>query len=153
MTDCAILDASWLLELYQVPGDSKKARHKGVLLQAEAAARGRMLVTVPVLFEVANHIVHVRNGHHRRRLIKQYTEHLNTSLKNAIPWTVVRPSRDDILLRTEDLIELANRFVEASGTGYSLADISIVDLARRLQKRKQTVQILAFDKQLEAYSG
>ena len=136
-----------------MPGDSKKARHKGVLRQAEAAAQGRMLVTVPVLFELANHIVHVRNGHHRRRLIKQYTEHLGTSLKDEIPWTVVRRSQDDILLSTEDLIELAHRFARESSTGYSLADISIVDLARRLQKRKQTVRVLAFDKQLEAYSG
>ena len=70
MTDWTILDTSWLLELYQVPRDSKKARHE-----------------------------------------------------------------------------------IASGAGYSLADISIVDLARRLQKRKQTVWVLAFDKQLEAYSG
>lgn len=152
MTDCTILDTSWLLELYQVPGDSKKARHKGVLRQAEAATQGRMLVTVPVLFEVANHIVHVRNGHHRHRLIKQYTEHVNTSLNGETPWTVVRRSQDDILLRTEDLIELADRFVEAAGPGYSLADISIVDLALRLQRRKQSVQILAFDEQLEAYS-
>ena len=31
MTDLTILDTSWLLELYQVPGDSKKERHQEVL--------------------------------------------------------------------------------------------------------------------------
>ena len=153
MTDCTILDTSWLLELYQVPGDSKKERHEGVLRQATAAAEGRILVTVPVLFEVANHIVHVRNGHHRRHLIKQYSEDMRSSLENETPWTIVRRLQDDILLRTEDLTELASRFVKESGIGYSLADISIIDLARQLQNRNQTVHILAFDKQLEAYSS
>ena len=152
MTDYAILDTSWLLELYRVPGHSKKERQEEVLEQAKAAMQGRMLVTVPVLFEVANHIVRVRNGHHRRRLIKQYSEHLNSSLKDETPWTVVRRSPDDILLRTEDVIELASRFVKESGVGYSLADITIVDLALRLRDRKQSVRVLAFDKQLEAYS-
>lgn len=152
MTDCTILDTSWLLELYQVPRDSKKARHAEVLQQAEVAAQGRMLVTVPVLFELANHIVHVDNGYHRRRLIKQYKDDLNTSLKDETPWTVVRRSQDDILLKSQDLIELADRLVQSSGPAYSLADISIVDLAGWLRKRKQTVRILAFDEQLEAYS-
>ena len=152
MTDYAILDTSWLLELYRVPGHSKKERQEEVLGQARAAAEGRMLVTVPVLFEVANHMVRVRSGHHRRRLIKQYSEHLNSSLKDETPWTVVRPSQDDILLRTEDLIELASRFVKESSVGYSLADITIVDLALQLRKREQSVRVLAFDKQLEAYS-
>lgn len=152
MTDYAILDTSWLLELYQVPGHSKKGRHEEVLGQARAAMQGRMLVTVPVLFEMANHIVRIRNGHHRRRLIKQFSEHLNSSLKDETPWTVVRRSQDDILLRTEDLIELASRFVKESAVGYSLADISIVDLALHLRKGGQSVQVLAFDKQLVAYS-
>ena len=68
MSDAAILDTSWLLELYKVPGDSDPQRFEGVREEAEAvvAAQGRMYVTVPVLLEVGNHIVHVRNGHHRR---------------------------------------------------------------------------------------
>lgn len=152
MTDLTILDTSWLLELYQVPGDSKKERHQEVLQQARVAAQGRILVTVPVLFEVANHIVHVRSGHHRHRLIEKYSDDLGTSLEDDTPWEVVRP-KEDILLRTKDLIEMSRRLVGASGPAYSLADISIIDLARRLQAKQQVVRILAFDKQLEAYAG
>lgn len=152
MTQCAVLDTSWLLELYQVPGDSKQQRHASVLTQAAEAAKGRMLVTVPVLFEVANHIVHVRNGHERRKLIERYRDHVHASLEDDVPWTVVRALQDDILLRTQDLIELAGRFFDTSGVGYSLADISVIDVVRRLQEKGQEVRILAFDKQLEAYA-
>lgn len=153
MSDATILDTSWLLELYQVPGDSKPQRHKPVLVQAEEAAQGRMYVTVPVLFEVASHIVRVRNGHHRHNLIRKFREHLRTSLRDAVPWTVARASQNNILLRAEDLIKLADRFAEESGAGYSLADISIIDLAQWFQRRQLNVRILAFDQQLEAYAS
>ena len=154
MTDITILDTSWLLELYQVPGDSKKERHWQVVEQAERAAQGRMLVTVPVLFEVANHIVHVRNGDRRRKLIEQYRADVVGSLTEDTPWTVVPTLREgDILLRAQDLVDLAGRFAKMSSVGYSLADISVIDLAQNLQMRGMVVAILAFDKQLEAYAG
>lgn len=153
VSNATILDTSWLLELYQVPGDSKPQRHKPVLKQAEEAGFGRIYVTVPVLFEVANHIVHVRNGHHRRRLIVRLQKDLSASLRDEVPWVVVGVLQNDILMRKQDLIQLADRLVAESGHGYSLADISIIDLAQRLQKRQVNVRILAFDKQLEAYAS
>ena len=153
MSDATILDTSWLLELYRVPGDSKPQRHAHVLVQAKEAAQGRMYVTVPVLFELANHIVRVRNGHHRRRLIMKFREHLGSSLRDAAPWTVAHALQNDILLRAQDLIKLADRFAEGSGAGYSLADISIIDLAQWLQQRQLNVRILTFDQQLEAYAS
>ena len=125
-----------------------------MLAQAESAAdQGRLYVTVPVLFEVANHIVHVRNGHHRRQLIVKFRGAVSGSLQDKTPWTIVGPLRDDILLRPQDLAKLADRFAAEAAIGYSLADISVIDLARRLQGRQVRVSILAFDKQLEAYAG
>ena len=54
----AILDTSWLLELYRVPGDFQESRTD--LVRAETAklngAGYELFVTVPVLFEVASHI-------------------------------------------------------------------------------------------------
>ena len=153
VSEAAILDTSWLLELYKVPGDSNPQRFEGVREQAVVAAQGRMYATVPVLFEVANHIVHVRNGHRRRQLITRFGKEVSTSLGDEAPWTVARALQNDILLRSRDFIALADRFAEESSTGYSLADISIIDLAQRLRKRQLKVRILAFDKQLEAYAG
>ena len=154
VTDVTVLDTSWLLELYQVPGESKPERHRRVLEQAERAAQGRMMVTVPVLFEVANHLVHVRNGNQRRKLIERYREDVVDSLEQETPWTVVRAlQHNGILLRTQDLVGLAGRFANASSVGYSLADISIIDLTQSLHKRGMAVAILAFDKQLEAHAS
>ena len=154
MSEASILDTSWLLERYQVPGDSNPQRYEAVRRQAEAAVlRGRLYATVPVVFEVANHIVNVRNGHHRRRLIGNFRDAVSTSLEDEVPWTIVGPLRDDILLRAQDLAELADRFAAESATGYSLANISVIDLTQRLQSRGLRVHILTFNEQLAAYAG
>ena len=62
------------------------------------------------------------------------------------------PSGSDILLRSDDVMKLAERFLESSGPNYSFADISIIDLAAELRRSGKTVKILAFDQQLESYS-
>ena len=62
------------------------------------------------------------------------------------------PSDKKVLLRSEDVIQLAERFLESSGPNYSFADISIIDLATELRRPGRTVKILAFDEQLVSYS-
>ena len=49
-------------------------------------------------------------------------------------------------------MQLAERFLESSGPNYSLADISIIDLAAELRRSGRTIKVLAFDQQLAAYS-
>ena len=153
LSGAAILDTSWLLELYRVPGYFDKSRTDGVRAEtAEVAEAGyELFVTVPVLFETASHITHVRDGGRRRTLGKRLLEDITGSIDRERPWTIA-PIHSDILLRSEDLIRLADRFLKASGPNYSFADISIIDLAEELRRRGRAVRILAFDGQLEAYS-
>ena len=70
LSGAAILDTSWLLELYRVPGYFKESRTQPVRDQtAELTETGyELFVTVPVLFEVASHITHVRDGGRRHDL-------------------------------------------------------------------------------------
>ena len=75
-----------------------------------------------------------------------------SSLDQESPWTIATVG-SDILLRAENIVQLAERFLESSGPNYSFADISIIDLATELRRSTKTVRILAFDNQLEAYSG
>ena len=153
LSDAAILDTSWLLELYQVPGHSSESRKLRVLTETAefVTADGELFVTVAVLFELANHIVRVRDGNRRRSL----AEKLHIDIRNAVdhdsPWTIaaVHPS---ILLRPRDVVELAERFVSSSGPNYSFADISIIDLADELRQSFNMVKILEFDGQLKSYS-
>ena len=149
----AILDTSWLLEFYRVPGYFEESRTPQVRQQTMELdkAECKLFVTVPVLFEVANHITHVRDGHRRHALSKELLENITSSFDENAPWTVVTVGRE-ILLRSQDVIHLASRFLEASGPNYSFADISIIDLTDQLRRRGRAVTILTFDSQLSAYS-
>ena len=149
----AILDTSWLLELYRVPGYFEDSRTLPVRTQtADLASVGyELFVTVPVLFEVASHITHVRDGHRRRSLGKRLRDNIASSVDHERPWTIATVGRE-ILLRAEDVIRLADRFLEEAGPNYSFADISIIDLAAKLRRPERTVRILTFDGRLAAYS-
>lgn len=153
MTNLVILDTSWLLELYRVPGDYQATRTAGVIeVTGDVVGDGgELLVTVPVLFEVANHITHVRDGTSRRALSAKFRDDIKSSLDRGSPWTIVATEKD-ILLRAEDVIRLADRFLDASGYNYSFANISIIDLAAEIRKRDQSVKIMTFNRQIEAYS-
>lgn len=153
MSGAAILDTSWLLELYRVPGYFKESRTEPVRDRtAELIETGyEFFVTVPVLFEVASHITHVRDGGRRHDLSERLLGDIRTSLGRDTPWTITRIGAE-ILLRSQDVIRLAARFLESSGPNYSFADISIIDLAAELRRPGRTVKILAFDEQLLSYS-
>lgn len=153
LSDVAILDTSWLLELYRVPGYFDDTRTDNVQTETEGLieVRYELFVTVPVLFEVASHITHIRDGRRRRILGERLRDNVASSIARESPWTIATVGRN-ILLRSQDVIQLAERFLESSGPNYSFADISIIDLASQLRRPGRTVRILAFDEQLESYS-
>ena len=154
LSGIAILDTSWLLELYRVPGCSDKSRYPDVSKQTICIvdAGGELIVTVPVLFEVSSHITHVHDGRRRRKLSTQFRDDVRQSIDGIGPWTILTTGKD-ILLRSEDVVRLADRFLQASGENYSFANISIIDLATTLHERNRTVEVLSFNKRLAAYSA
>ena len=149
----AILDTSWLLELYRVPGYFKESRTTHVRTETAKLidAGCELFVAVPVLFEVASHITHVRDGRRRRLLGKKLRDDITSSIDREHPWTVATVGQG-ILLRSWDVIRLAERFLESSGPNYSFAGISTIDLAAELRHRGRRVKILTFHAQLAAYS-
>ena len=153
LSGTAILDTSWLLELYRVPGYFKESRTTRVRAEtAELIDAGcELFVTVPGLFEVASHITHVREGRRRRLLGERLRDDIASSIDREHPWTIATVGQE-ILLRSRDVIRLAERLLESSGPNYSFADISIIDLGAALRRWGRTVKILAYDAQLEAYS-
>ena len=149
----AILDTSWLLELYRVPGHFDESRTLPVKTEtAEFINSGyELFVTVPVLFEVASHINHVSDGRIRRSLSEKLLGDITKSTDRDTPWTIITVERG-ILFRSDDIIRLAQRFFESSGPNYSFADISVIDLANELRHPGRAVKILAFDDQIVSYS-
>ena len=153
MRGTAILDTSWLLELYRVPGYFQESRTDPVRTETADLidARCELFVTVPVLFEVASHITHVRDGRRRRALGETLRDDITSSINRDVPWTITTVGKE-ILFRSQDVVRLAERFLESSGPNYSFADISIIDLAAELRRPGRTVKILAFDEQLTSFS-
>ena len=149
----AILDTSWLLELYRVPHYFDESRTLPVRTETAnlIEAGCELFVTVPVLFEVASHITHVRDGHHRRTLGERLRDDITCSIGRESPWTITTVGRN-ILFRSQDVIQLAERFLESSGPNYSFANISIIDLAENLRRSGRRVKILTFHGQLVSYS-
>ena len=149
----AVLDTSWLLELYKVPGHYSESRTAEVLAETNSVVEnGCMLwVTVPALFEVANHISRVGDASVRRRLVKRLHKDLKDSDAKEVPWTIHTVDKG-IVFRSADIVSLADRFQQMSGPKYSFADLSIIDLVENLRKRERKVKVFAFDKQLRAYS-
>ena len=153
LSGSAILDTSWLLELYRVPGFSDESRHPDV---AEKTARivdagVELIVTIPVLFEVASHFTHVGDGRRRRKLSARFRDDVKRSIDGGGPWTILATGKD-ILLRSEDVVRLADRLLQESGGNYSFANISIIDLATMFHERNRTVEVLSFNDRLAAYS-
>lgn len=151
MSVYAILDTSWLVELYQVPMVSRKERLSTTVEQAREA-RGRMVVTVPVLFEFANHLVRVDAGR-RRPLVEKYLGDVERSLSEGVPWIVLPNRESGVLLSADDLADLTKRFSAEATFGHSLADISVMDVASQFQEKGHKANIFAFDRSLESYAG
>ena len=149
----AILDTSWLLELYRVPGYFDESRTDFVQTKTAKLidSKCELFVTVPVLFEVAAHITRVGDGGRRRTLATRLRDDIETSMHRESPWTIPAVGLQ-ILFRSQDVIQLAERFLDSSGPNYSFADISIIDLAAVLRRTGRTVKILGFDEQLASYS-
>ena len=111
LSGAAILDTSWLLELYRVPGYFEESRTLPVRSETvELIEAGcELFVTVPVLFEVASHITHVRDGRRRRTLGERLRDDITSSIDRDSPWTIATVGRG-ILFRSQDVIRLAGRF-------------------------------------------
>lgn len=153
MSTSIIIDTSWLLELYRVPGHFQDSRSVVVMQEAtDAVERNeRLWVTIPVLFEVANHISHISQGHFRRELSRRFVKDIRGSFEREIPWVVSSVDKDT-LLRAHDIVRLAEQFLQHKGPHYSFTDISIIDLAEQFRIRKRKARILSFDERLRAYS-
>ena len=89
----------------------------------------------------------MRDGRHRRILAERLRDDIRSSVDQESPWTITTVGTD-ILLRSQDVIQLAEEFLESSGPNYSFADISVIDLAAALRRPGKAVKILAFDEQL-----
>lgn len=147
-----VIDTSYLLELYAVPGhstqeavDKIKSRFKDAVKQG-----ARLYVTVPSIYELANHIAGVSNGNARWPLAKELRNAILCSLDKAVPWTII-PSQELSALK-ELIVSFVDNHVLAC---IGLSDSTLIDEADRLKRTTYRgsdwrVHIWTKDKKLKA---
>lgn len=132
-TTAYLIDTSYLLELYAIPGKSTPEAIIEVRERLRSAAeRGSPLyVTVPSIYELAKHIVRIRDGNQRRRYAVHVKNDVLSSLEKGTPWSVI-PSR-----QLDALGQLVSSFIDNHiHEGIDLTDSTLIDEARRLRRER-----------------
>ena len=135
MTPMAVylIDTSYLLELYAIPGKSSQDASVEIRERFHNAGvcGSRLYVTVPSIFELAKHIVRIPDGDQRRHYAVHMKNDVLSGLKSGDPWNVI-PSRE-----FDALGDLVSSFVENYiHDGIDLTDSTLIDEARRLKQER-----------------
>ena len=147
-----LIDTSYLLELFAVPGCSTKAAVAEVKRRVSSAARNgaRLYVPVPCIYELASHISDVADGNLRVSLAGKMRDSVLSSIDEGKPWTVV-PAQEPDGLREAVVRFAANHVLE----GIDLNDGILIDEALRLKQSRYggpgwRVHIWTKDRKLKA---
>ncbi len=147
-----LIDTSYLLELFGVPGCSTAAAVEEVKTRvSEAAVSGaRLYVTWPSVYELASHISDVADGNRRGALAGKMRDSVLSSLYEGVPWTLV-PSQQPSGFR-EAVLQFAENHVRE---GIDLTDGTLIDEAARLKRTRYRgpdwrVHIWTKDRKLKA---
>ena len=147
-----VIDTSYLLEIFAVSGHSTKEARDEIKIRIAAAAQSgaRLYVTVPSIYELANHISHVSDGNARRSLAEQVRDTVLSSLDLGTPWTII-PSQQLDTFKNLIVSFVDNHVIQ----GIDLSDSTLIDEARRLKRERYggpgwRVHIWTTDKTLKA---
>ena len=88
-----VIDTSYLLELYAVPGHSTQKAVDEIRRRFTDAGGGsaRLYVTVPSIYELANHIAHISDGNARFSLAKLIKKMFYPASTKACPGRLFPP--------------------------------------------------------------
>lgn len=147
-----VIDTSYLLELYAVPGHSTQEAVDEIRRRFKDAVKqnARLYVTVPSIYELANHIADVSNGNARWSLAEGLQDAILSSIDEGVPWTII-PSQELSALKKLIASFADNHVLE----GIGLSDSTLIDEAHRLKRTTYRgsawrVHIWTKDKKLKA---
>ena len=88
-----IIDTSYLLELFSVPGHSNVQSNIEIKKRFENATKNnsRLYVPLPCIYEFSNHIAHVDDGNRRKELADKEYDTIKSSVQDGRPW-IITPS-------------------------------------------------------------
>lgn len=149
-----VIDTSYLLEIFEVPGHSNKEARFKIKRRLAAAVKSdaRLYVTIPSIYELANHISHVSDGNIRRSLAERVRDDVLSSLDPAqrTPWTIIPSQQLDTFKKL--IVSFVDNYVIQ---GIDLSDSTLIDEARRLKRERYggpgwRVHIWTKDRKLKA---
>ena len=83
-----IIDTSYWLELFQVPNKSSTTHHAEIKKRFEQAIKQEgtsLFWPLPSVYETANHIAQVKDGHNRIKLARQLSRTVANSFEATFP--------------------------------------------------------------------
>jgi predicted nucleic acid-binding protein len=129
-----VVDTSYLVEFYKVGRHWKEINHQEVKKRFNEAIRNkcRLYVPVPVIFEIANHIAHVKDDNQRKQLVERFNKDIQDSFKFDSPFNLV-PGKDfeSVELLVNNIIQFAEQYAKL---GLSLTDASVYLQAKQLKQ-------------------
>jgi len=150
-----VVDTSYWVELFKVPGRYKEENYQAIKQRFDVAVKNkvRLYLSIPVLFELANHIAHVNNGAQRHDLAEKFSStvkngaDVDVAVFNMLPYE--KFSLADELI--PNLLALVEKFEsEFSPQGLGFTDSSIILEAKSLKKDINKVHIWTLDRALKA---
>ncbi|WP_122559464.1 PIN domain-containing protein [Pseudomonas viridiflava] len=136
MAKIIVLDTSYMLELFAVPLDSTPERSEEARRIFEDAVRSGFDIFCPlsVLYELANHIVDIKNHTLQRTIAERFKEMVEGAFSADIPFSII-PNGSSTPIHEElaSLPDLCRNYQENIRMGLGLTDCTIIDVAKTLK--------------------
>ena len=145
-----VIDTSYLLELYKVPGFSTPSSYTKIKDKFKSAIENafQLHVPFPCILEFGNHIADVKNGKARKTLGEQFSKAIKSSIEESSPW-IISPLDERLFVQKCELF--SNVFLPHR---LSLTDTFVIQEAKRLKDKyksfKYSVHIWTKDENMKA---
>lgn len=147
----SIIDTSILCNILNIP--ARNQDHETVRKELEQLSKDKnQLLILPLasIIETGNHIAHISDGNIRRDRAALLGELIKKTILNQAPWHFYGNELDQ-----QDLLKLADEWVEHATAGISLGDLSIIQVFFKVKENTLgigSIRIWSLDKHLSNYN-
>ncbi|WP_374978930.1 hypothetical protein PSGK_18090 [Pseudomonas solani] len=137
MAKIIILDSSYLIELFGIPGDSTEEKHEAAISLFQEAVQNSYDIFCPlsVLYEVANHIADIKNTKAQLEIAQKFKETVISSHQEGMPFVVIPNGKTgENFKELAGLPELCVEYQMHLLQGLGLTDCTIIDVARTVKE-------------------
>ena len=138
-----VVDTSYWVELFKIPRHSSEAKHLAIKKKFACAIEqnATLYFPLPCVYELANHIAHVRDGTARKNLAEQLYQTVTNN-----PSILVTPA-----CAVDELSKFIESFKKEYVTeGIGLADAAVIDAAWHLKNPNNQVHIWTLETAIKA---